>query len=214
MQQSKLYLFIFILLNLIRVDAVAQVSDHPNVIIIYADDLGYGDLSCYGAKKISTPHMDALAKTGIRFTNAHSTSATCTPSRYALMTGRYPWRQQGTGVLPGDAAMIIPEKEINLASMMKQAGYQTGMVGKWHLGLGDAVMKNWNSRITPAPNERGFDYSFIFPATADRVPTVFLENGNVIGADPLDPIAVDYQKKIGNEPTGKENPELLKMRNA
>ena len=214
MQQSKLYLFIFIFLNLIRVDAVAQVSDHPNVIIIYADDLGYGDLSCYGAKKISTPHMDALAKTGIRFTNAHSTSATCTPSRYALMTGRYPWRQQGTGVLPGDAAMIIPEKEINLASMMKQAGYQTGMVGKWHLGLGDAVMKNWNSRITPAPNERGFDYSFIFPATADRVPTVFLENGNVIGADPLDPIAVDYQKKIGNEPTGKENPELLKMRNA
>lgn len=192
----------------------AQSQRHPNVIIIYADDLGYGDLSCYGAKKISTPNMDALAKAGVRFTNAHSTSATCTPSRYALMTGRYPWRQQGTGVLPGDAAMIIPAGEVNVASLLQKAGYKTGMVGKWHLGLGDAVLKNWNSRITPAPNERGFDYSFIFPATADRVPTVFLENGSVIGADPSDPIEVNYQKKIGNEPTGKENPELLKMRNA
>ena len=105
-------------------------ENKPNIILIYADDLGYGDLSCYGATKIQTPNIDALAKSGIRFTNAHSTSATCTPSRYALMTGRLPWRQEGTGVLPGDAAMIIPDKEINLASMMQRAGYKTGMVGK------------------------------------------------------------------------------------
>jgi arylsulfatase A-like enzyme len=192
----------------------AQQPNRPNIILIYADDLGYGDLSCYGATKINTPNIDAMAKAGIRFTNAHSSSATCTPSRYALMTGRFPWRQQGTGVLPGDAAMIIPAKDINLASLLQQAGYKTGMVGKWHLGLGDSVRKNWNAHILPGPNERGFDYSFIFPATADRVPTVFIENGNIVGADPSDPIMVDYQKKIGNEPTGKENPELLKMRNS
>lgn len=192
----------------------AQQNNRPNIILIYADDLGYGDLSCYGATKIQTPHIDALAKAGIRFTNAHSSSATCTPSRYALMTGRFPWRQQGTGVLPGDAAMIIPATDINLASLLQRAGYKTGMVGKWHLGLGDSVRKNWNAQILPGPNERGFDYSFIFPATADRVPTVFVENGNIVGADPSDPIMVDYLKKIGNEPTGKENPELLKMRNS
>ena len=192
----------------------AQQPNRPNIILIYADDLGYGDLSCYGATKMHTPNIDALAKSGIRFTNAHSSSATCTPSRYALMTGRFPWRQQGTGVLPGDAAMIISAKDVNLANMLKRAGYKTGMVGKWHLGLGDSVRKNWNARVLPGPNERGFDYSFIFPATADRVPTVFIENGNIVGADPSDPIMVNYQKKIGNEPTGKENPELLKMRNS
>ncbi|MES2374006.1 MAG: sulfatase-like hydrolase/transferase [Bacteroidota bacterium] len=183
----------------------------PNVIYIYADDLGYGDLSCYGATKIKTPNIDRLAAQGARFTNAHTTSATCTPSRYALMTGRYPWRQQGTGVLPGDAALIIPANKITLPKVFKKAGYQTAVIGKWHLGIGTAVEKNWNAPITPGPNETGFDYSFIFPATADRVPTVFLENQMVVGLDPNDPIEVNYSKKIGNEPTGKDNPELLKM---
>lgn len=183
----------------------------PNVIFIYADDLGYGDLSCYGATKIKTPNIDKLAAKGIRFTNAHCTSSTCTPSRYGLMTGRYPWRQEGTGVLPGDAALIIPTDKTTLPKVFKQAGYKTAIVGKWHLGLGTSVEKNWNTEIKPGPNETGFDYSFIFPATADRVPTVFLENKNVVGLDPNDPIEVDYSKKIGNEPTGKDNPELLKM---
>ena len=184
----------------------------PNVIIINADDLGYGDLSCYGATKIQTPHLDQLAMAGIRFTNGRSSSATCTPSRYALMTGRYPWRQTGTGILPGDAALIIPTSRTTLPLLFKNAGYQTGIVGKWHLGLGDQVEKNWNQTIRPGPNEVGFDYSFIFPATADRVPTVFLENGNVLGADENDPILVNYETKIGHDPTGKENPELLKMK--
>ncbi len=184
----------------------------PNIIYIYADDLGYGDLSCYGATKIKTPNIDKLALQGIRFTDAHCTSATCTPSRYALMTGRYPWRQKGTGVLPGDAALIIPTDKMTLPKVFKKAGYQTAIVGKWHLGLGNTVEKNWNGEIKPGPNETGFDYSFIFPATADRVPTVFVENHMVIGLDSTDPIQVDYHKKIGNEPTGKENPELLKMK--
>lgn len=184
----------------------------PNVIFIYADDLGYGDLGCYGATKLNTPNIDRLAASGVRFTNAHTTSATCTPSRYALMTGRYPWRQQGTGVLPGDAALIIPTDKTTLPKVFKQAGYQTALVGKWHLGLGTAVEKNWNAEIKPGPNEVGFDYSFIFPATADRVPTVFIENHLVVGLNPADPIEVSYKNKIGNEPTGKENPELLKMK--
>jgi len=186
----------------------------PNVVIIYADDLGYGDLSCYGSKVINTPNIDAIAKAGIRFTNAHATSPTCTPSRFGLMTGVYPWRQTGTGILPGDAKLIIPTKHITLPKVFKKAGYFTALIGKWHLGLGDNVKKDWDGEIKPGPNEVGFDYSFIFPATADRVPTVFLENHHVLASDPNDRIVVDYNKKVGNDPTGKENPELLKMKAA
>ncbi|WP_423737328.1 sulfatase family protein [Chitinophaga caseinilytica] len=207
----KRLLFMF-LCGTLAGDAIAQ--QRPNVIIIYADDVGYGDLSCYGATQVQTPNLDALAKSGIRFTNGHTTSATCTPSRYALLTGQYPWRKKGTGVLPGNAAMIIPPGSPTLASMMQQAGYQTGLVGKWHLGLGDGSPINWNTAIKPGPNEVGFNYAFFFPATADRVPTVFVENGSIIGADPNDPIEVNYQAKVGNEPTGKENPELLKMQSS
>lgn len=202
----------YVLLALLCFAIKAFTQQTPNVIYIYADDLGYGDLGCYGATKIKTPNIDRLAAQGVRFTNAHTTSATCTPSRYALMTGRYPWRQQGTGVLPGDAALIIPLNKITLPKVFKRAGYQTAVIGKWHLGLGTSIEKNWNAPITPGPNETGFDYSFIFPATADRVPTVFLENQTVVGLDPNDPIEVNYSKKIGNEPTGKDNPELLKMK--
>ncbi|WP_343699944.1 sulfatase-like hydrolase/transferase [Chitinophaga sp.] len=183
----------------------------PNVVIIYADDLGYGDLSCYGATKIQTPHIDQLAKEGIRFTNGHTTSATCTPSRFGLLMGRYPWRKSGTGVLPGDATMIIPTDKPSLATMMQKAGYMTALVGKWHLGLGDGGTIDWNRDVKPGPNEVGFNYSFCFPATADRVPTVFLENHTVLGLDKKDPIEVNYKEKVGNDPTGKENPELLKM---
>ena len=194
--------------------SLANGQKRPNVIFIYADDLGYGDLSCYGATKLHTPNIDRLAKGGLRLTNAHSTSATCTPSRYALMTGQYPWRKSGTGILPGDAALIIPTNKPTLPSLFQNSGYKTGIVGKWHLGLGDAVEKNWNGEIKPGPNEVGFDYSFIFPATADRVPTVFIENRYVVALDSSDPISVNYQQKIGNDPTGKENSELLKMKSS
>lgn len=187
-------------------------KNKPNVIFIYADDLGYGDLSCYGASKIFTPNLDKLANQGVRFANAHCTSATCTPSRYALMTGEYPWRKTGTGILPGDAALIIPTNKTTLPKLFKQAGYITANVGKWHLGLGDQVTKDWNGEVKPGPNEVGFDYSFIFPATADRVPTVFMENHKVVALDTDDPIEVNYAEKVGNEPTGKEHPELLKMK--
>jgi arylsulfatase A-like enzyme len=191
-----------------------QFASKPNVIFIYADDLGYGDLSCYGATKIITPNLDKLANNGIRFSNAHCTSATCTPSRYALLTGEYPWKKEGTGILPGDASLIIPTNKTTLPKLFQQAGYKTANVGKWHLGLGDQVAKNWNTEIKPSPNEVGFDYSFIFPATADRVPTVFLENHKVLALDPNDPIEVSYETKVGNDPTGKEHPELLKMKSS
>ena len=206
MKQKLLFLLFF------SISLLGVAQKNPNVILIYADDLGYGDLSCYGATKIHTPNLDELAKQGIRFTNAHSTSATCTPSRYALMTGQYPWRRTGTNILPGDAVLIVPTNKITLPKVFKQAGYQTAIVGKWHLGLGDSVEKNWNAEIKPGPNETGFDYSFIFPATADRVPTVFVENHYVVGLDTTDPIQVDYHKKIGNDPTGAKHPELLKMK--
>ena len=210
---KSFFIFSLILISICsRVELIAQVK--PNVIVVYADDLGYGDLSCYGTTKIQTPHIDALAKRGIRFTNAHATSATCTPSRYAMLTGKYPWKNKQTEILPGDAPLIIPINQINLASMFKASGYATAVVGKWHLGLGADTKKSWNAKIIPGPNEIGFDYSFIFPATADRVPTVFMENGTVVGLDTLDPIQVNYQQKIGDEPTGKENPSLLKMKNS
>ncbi|SUJ22271.1 Arylsulfatase [Sphingobacterium multivorum] len=115
----------------------AQKASKPNVIYIYADDLGFGDLSSYGAKQIETPNLDKLARNGVRFTNAHSTSATCTPSRFALMTGTYPWRQEGTGILPGDAKLIVPTDKITLPKVFKHAGYATAIVGKWHMGLGN-----------------------------------------------------------------------------
>lgn len=191
-----------------------NAQQKPNVIFILTDDLGYGDLSCYGATKLNTPNLDKLAKQGIQFSNAHATSATCTPSRYAIMTGQYPWRKSGTEILPGDAALIIPTDKPTLPKVFKQAGYNTGIVGKWHLGIGDAVEKNWNGELKPGPNETGFDYSFIFPATADRVPTVFLENHKIVALDPADPIQVDYKNKVGNDPTGIENPELLKMKSS
>ncbi|MBN2328167.1 MAG: sulfatase-like hydrolase/transferase, partial [Candidatus Omnitrophica bacterium] len=181
-----------------------------NIVLIYADDLGYGDVSCYGASKIKTPNIDRLASQGIRFTNAHSPSATCTPSRYAMLTGQYAWRKKGTGVLPGNARMIIEPGRTTLPSLLQKAGYATGVVGKWHLGLGDENL-DWNGEIKPGPLDIGFDYNFLIPATGDRVPCVFVENRRVAGLDPNDPIQVSFGKPIGDEPTGKEHPELLKM---
>jgi arylsulfatase A-like enzyme len=189
----------------------AQPPEKPNIIIIYADDLGYGDVSCYGATRLRTPNIDGLANQGLRFTNAHCTSATSTPSRYSLLTGEYAWRRKGTNVLPGDASAIILPERITIATVMKNAGYTTGVVGKWHLGLGPEGGPDWNGEIKPGPMDVGFDYNFIIPATGDRVPCVYIENRKVVGLDPADPITVNYKEKTGNWPTGKENPELLKM---
>jgi arylsulfatase A-like enzyme len=191
--------------------AIAPANPPRAVVLIYADDLGYGDVSCNGATAIRTPHVDRLAREGLRFIDGHSSSATCTPSRYALLTGEYPWRKKGTGVLPGDARLIIEPGRSTLASVMRQAGYRTGVVGKWHLGLGDGDL-DWNGEIRPGPLEIGFDEAFIIPATGDRVPCVYVENYHVVGLDPADPIRVSFGERVGDDPIGAEHPELLKMK--
>lgn len=188
-----------------------KAQDKPNVVFIYADDLGYGDVSCYGATKISTPNIDALAKKGVLFTNAHTTSATCTPSRYSLLTGRYAWRRDDTGIAPGDSPLLIDTSNTTLPKIFKSAGYKTAVIGKWHLGLGNNKKQDWNGDIKPGPIEVGFDYSYIMAATLDRVPTVFIEQYKIRDLNQNDPIEVNYQHKVGNDPTGKENPELLRM---
>lgn len=211
LKMKKIVLSMALLLGMYT--AFTQTANRPNVLIIYTDDLGYGDLSCNGARVVPTPHIDRLAQNGINFSNAHATASTCTPSRYSLLTGRYAWRKKGTNILPGDANLVIPTNITTLPKVFQQAGYLTGVVGKWHLGLGNRSPVDWNKEVTPGPREVGFNYSFIFPATADRVPTIFMENQQALGLEENDPIAVDYQKAFPGELTGKAHPELLKQHN-
>jgi len=192
--------------------AWAAEPSHPNILLIYADDLGYGDVGCYGATAVKTPNVDRLAREGLRFTSGYCTSATCTPSRYSLLTGEYAFRRKGTGILPGDAALIVPTNRATLPSILQKAGYATGIVGKWHLGLGaGGKLIDWNAEIKPGPREVGFDYSFIMAATGDRVPCVFLEGQRIVGLDPSDPIQVSYGKPIPGEPTGISERDHLKL---
>jgi arylsulfatase A-like enzyme len=187
----------------------------PNVILVYADDLGYGDLSCYGGVGVETPNVDRLLENGIKFTDGYSTSAVCTPARYSLLTGEYPFRNPKTHILPGDASCIISKEKLTLPKVFKSAGYNTAVIGKWHLGLGEGNL-DWNEEITHTPNDVGFDYSFIFPATNDRVPCVYIENRRVKGLDPDDPIEVSYTDECPYEDivTATKNPELLRMKHS
>lgn len=190
--------------------ALAQQKERPNVIIIYADDLGYGDLECYGAKNVKTPNVNRLAANGIQFTNTHAVASTSTPSRYSLLTGEYAWRKPGTGVAAGNAGMIIKPGQYTMADMFKNEGYTTAAFGKWHLGLGAETGKqDWNAPLPSSLGDLGFDYHYIMAATADRVPCVFIENGKVVNYDPSAPIEVSYKANFPGEPTGKDNPELL-----
>lgn len=172
----------------------------PNVILILADDLGYGDLSCYGNTKVSTPVIDRLASEGIRFTDAHTTSGVCTPSRYSLLTGRYCWRTfLKKNVIANGPALIEPGRT-TLASIFKEKGYQTAVFGKWHLGHTEQKNVDYNQQpVKPGANEIGFSYSFLLPVGHFYPPYVYLENGRILNYNHNDPITVVGHDQIGGK---------------
>lgn len=167
-------------------DNTTGATGCPNIILINADDLGYGDLSCYGATKVRTPNIDRLAAEGRRFTDAHAASAVCSPSRYSLLTGRYPLRRNFWGPTGMDQPLSIDLNHLTIASLLKRAGYSTATIGKWHLGFGE-VKPDWNGELKPGPLELGFDYFFGLPIVNCIPPYVYVENHRVVGWDPDDP---------------------------
>jgi len=189
----------------------AEKAPRPNVVLIVADDLGLGDLSVYsGSEIIRTPRLDALADSGCRFDCAYATSATSTPSRFAMFTGMYPWRQ-GAKILPGDAPLIIDTTANTLPKMFQELGYATAAIGKWHLGMGYGKL-DWNQHIYPEANTVGFDFTNVIPATVDRVPCVYVENGDVQNLDPNDPIVINYDNPLPGEKNAHNAPELMEMK--
>ncbi|WP_411827508.1 sulfatase family protein [Luteolibacter sp. AS25] len=163
----------------------------PNVVLIFADDLGYGDLGCYGATKLKTPNIDQLASEGKKFTDAHSSSAVCTPSRYGLMTGQYPFRGNGGkgiwGPAPISEPLLIDTGMLTIADVFKNSGYDTAAFGKWHLGFKEGK-NDWQEPLSPGPQDLGFDYYFGMPVVNSAPPYVYVENDHIVGGDPEDPL--------------------------
>ncbi|MEM9645524.1 MAG: sulfatase-like hydrolase/transferase [Planctomycetota bacterium] len=187
-------------------------ADAPNVIVIMADDLGYGDVGCYGHAALSTPHIDQLAAEGLQFSNGYCSASTCTPTRYSFLTGTYAFREKGTGIAPPNSPALIPAGTTTVATLMKEAGYQTAVIGKWHLGLGQPEAgPDWNGRLDPGPLEIGFDHCFLLPTTNDRVPQVYVKDHRVLNLDPADPLWVGQKKPSEDHPTGISHRDELKM---
>ena len=191
------------------------MSQKPNILIMYADDLGYADVSCYGSRGIPTPNVDRLCEQGVKYEACYTTAATCTPARYSLLTGIYPWRNEDAMILPGDAPLIISRETCTLPQFLRDNGYATGVVGKWHLGIGQGQV-NWNEELQDCPLDVGFDESFIMAATNDRVPCVFIDGRKVYGVEEEDPIEVSYadENPYPEVPTGRDHPELLKLKHS
>ncbi|WP_413431240.1 sulfatase-like hydrolase/transferase [Crateriforma spongiae] len=184
----------------------------PNVVLILADDLGYGDVSCYGGKGVQTPNIDRLAAEGTRFTNGYCSASTCTPTRYSLLTGVYAFRTPGTGIAPPNQPALIPAGTPTLASIMQDAGYATAVIGKWHLGLGKPGKgPDWNGKIAPGPLEIGFDHCLLLPTTNDRVPQVYVRDHHVDNLDPSDPLWVGNKKPSDDHPTVANNKDKLRF---
>ena len=190
---------------------ISQAAETPNVIVIMADDLGYGDLSCYGATELQTPHIDQLADGGLRFTHGYCSASTCTPTRYSLLTGTYAFRGERTGIAPPNAPAIIQPGTETIASIMKRGRYATAVIGKWHLGLGGLEGPDWNGDLNPGPLEIGFDTCFLLPTTNDRVPQVYVQDHRVLNLDPKDPLWIGTKKPNADHPTGKSHRDTLKM---
>ena len=189
-------------------------SNLPNIVLIYADDLGYGDLSCYGASKVSTPNIDRLAKEGRLFTDGHSTSAVCTPSRYALLTGEYPFRINNYGPVFCQNKLIIDTDQTTIASLLKHKGYATACVGKWHLGFGKKSNPNWNQDLKPGPLAVGFDYFYGIPVVNSHSPFVYMENHRVLGLKTDDPLLYKRGGKTHAKPYPEKNyanPRMLNV---
>src|SRR5262245_42928903 len=178
--------------------AAAAAAERPNVVLILADDMGYGDPGCYNPdSKIPTPNIDRLAGQGLRFTDAHTPSSVSTPTRYGLLTGRYCWRTRlARGVLDGYSPYLIEPSRVTVASLLKEQGYQTACVGKWHLGLGNAEKTDFGKPLRPGPATAGFDYFFGIPASLDMPPYVFVENDRVTEA-PTEKIAASEMRRKG-----------------
>ncbi|MCP4855780.1 MAG: arylsulfatase [Fuerstiella sp.] len=211
----------------------ARQPDRPNIIFILADDMGYGDLGCYGAEKIKTPNIDRLATGGILFTDGHCGASTCTPTRYGLMTGQHAWRSWCKySALSTNAPLLIDEDRATIASFLKSAGYSTSIVGKWHLGYGreegfadnrgDLAPNfwdtrgngpNWNGELKPGPRENGFDYSYVVPVANSFPPYVFIENYRVAGLRKESPIGKlesrNHGKMEGGEGARWRDEELI-----
>ncbi len=175
----------------------------PNIVLILADDLGYGDVGCYGATKVKTPNIDRLASEGRRFTDAHSASAVCTPSRYALLAGEYPFRKNLWGPVMNPSPLVIEPSRTTIASLLKRQGYATACFGKWHLGFGSKPKPNWNADLKPGPLELGFDHYFGIPVVSSHPPFVWVEDHRVVGLDPADPLV------YGGAPPTQEFPEKM-----
>ncbi len=198
----------YAILLLISCSFANAFDQPPNVVIIFADDLGYGDLGCYGATKVKTPNIDRLAAEGRRFTDAHSASAVCTPSRYALLTGEYPHRKKLSKPVFLKTGLVIDTKQQTVASVMKDAGYATACIGKWHLGFGQQA-PDWNGELKPGPLELGFDYYFGVPVVNSHPPFVYVENHRVVGLVADDPFVFgtkaktrDFPEKMGMNQIG------------
>lgn len=213
---SILFLLAFALCLYGTVASNAASPDRPNVLFILADDLGYGDLGCYGATKVGTPNIDRLAREGCRFTDAHSPSSVCTPSRYNLLTGRYAWRTwNGGGTVWANDPCLIEEGRRTLADLFREQGYQTAMLGKWHLGFGKPGMEGWddilgpdyNRELKPGPLEFGFDYFWGFPHVG-QYPHFIIEDHRVLGLDPKDPIRIIPDPRPGYELDYLHRPRL------
>lgn len=202
--------FSIALLCVANLTSTAQAADRPNVIVIMADDMGFGDVSCYGATEIQTPNIDRLAAEGQRFTSGYCSASTCTPTRYSFLTGTYAFRTKGTGIAPPNSPALIPGGTDTIASVLKSAGYKTAVIGKWHLGLG-IKEPDWNGDLKPGPLEIGFDHCFLLPTTNDRVPQVYVQDHRVLNLDPSDPLWVGKKKPSKDHPTGITHRDTLKM---
>lgn len=173
-------------------NAVPQ-SATPNIVVILADDFGWGSCACYGAKELPTPNIDRLAREGRRFTNAYAPSSVCSPSRYGLMTGRYYWRTsvKDGEVLAKDAPLHIQKDRLTLASLCKSQGYHTAAFGKWHLGFQERrTATNWSEPLSPGPRAIGFDYFYGLATNPQNTPHAFIENEQILGRIPGQVVAI------------------------